>query len=168
MGALIDLTGQQFGYWKVLERAPSETKGVVKWLCECKCGTIKAVKANSLRRGESKSCGCLQREKASQTLATTASTIYNNLEGEHIDFLTVQQKTDERASNGAIVWKCVCDCGNIVYKNIAYGSSPKDWDIEALQQDLARLTGILLPMESWRSQADMDVEKLIENIIAVI
>jgi preprotein translocase subunit SecA len=57
---------------------------------------------------------------------------------------------------------------NIVYKNIAYGSLPKDWNIEALQQDLARLTGILLPMESWRSQADMDTEKLIENIIAVV
>lgn len=28
--------------------------------------------------------------------------------------LLVQEKTDKRTSSGAIIWKCLCDCGNIV------------------------------------------------------
>lgn len=34
--------------------------------------------------------------------------------GKKFGFLTVLEPTDER-SNGSIVWKCKCDCGNICY-----------------------------------------------------
>lgn len=34
----IDLTGQQFGLWRVLEKTEERTSsGDVKWLCECSC-----------------------------------------------------------------------------------------------------------------------------------
>lgn len=58
-----DLSGLQFGRWSVLhyvERAEGQKS--VLWLCECACGEKRAVKSTSLVAGESKSCGCLQKE----------------------------------------------------------------------------------------------------------
>jgi len=61
----IDLTGQTFGRWTVLE-----FKGQAKWLCRCSCGTEKVVGGSSLRRGNSTSCGCFQREDVSRRTRT--------------------------------------------------------------------------------------------------
>ena len=52
---LIDLTGQYFGAWLVLSY-----DGKQRFLCECRCGTRKVVKSQSLRIGLSRSCGCLR------------------------------------------------------------------------------------------------------------
>lgn len=60
---LVDLTGKQFGYLKVLERDMNyRGKGVpAHWICECtKCGTIKSIIANSLLQKQVQSCGCLK------------------------------------------------------------------------------------------------------------
>ena len=61
MPPLIDLTGQKIGRWTVLEKAPSKNR-IVYWLCQCDCGTIKEVRGQCLREGESISCGCYKRE----------------------------------------------------------------------------------------------------------
>lgn len=61
MPPLIDLTGQRFGRLVVVARAGSLC-GLATWLCCCDCGEKKVVLGQSLRRGESQSCGCLQRE----------------------------------------------------------------------------------------------------------
>ena len=55
---LIDLTGQKFNRWRVIERVENRGK-TPYWLCQCECGTIKEVRGKSLRHGYSKSCGCL-------------------------------------------------------------------------------------------------------------
>lgn len=64
---LIDLTGQRFGRLTVMKLDHFEMKGVHKrpyWLCQCDCGNIKIITSNSLRKGLTKSCGCLQQEVA--------------------------------------------------------------------------------------------------------
>ena len=67
MGNLIDLTGQRFGRWVVLEKAPRRPKVPGSfWLCKCDCGTIKEVHSRRLRDGSSTSCGCWRREWASE------------------------------------------------------------------------------------------------------
>lgn len=59
----IDLTGQKFG--KLLAIKESGRKGKhIAWLCRCDCGTKKSVLATNLTYGNSKSCGCGQREAA--------------------------------------------------------------------------------------------------------
>lgn len=58
---LEDLTGQRFGRWAVIERAPNKGK-VTMWHCKCDCGNEKDVCAAKLKNGESRSCGCLQKE----------------------------------------------------------------------------------------------------------
>ena len=47
----INLIGQKFGRWTVIEKAPS--KGATYWKCQCDCGTIRNVRGSSLRNGES-------------------------------------------------------------------------------------------------------------------
>ena len=65
MSISINLSGQVFGRWKVLERVTSGPAGHARWLCRCECGTEKIVLSNSLRRGLSRSCGCYQKEVGS-------------------------------------------------------------------------------------------------------
>ena len=73
MPNFIDLSGQRFGRWTVIDRAEDHfTKSGIRitmWNCVCDCGTKKAVTANSLRKGASVSCGCYCREQTSKMLA---------------------------------------------------------------------------------------------------
>lgn len=66
----IDMTGKQCGYWTVIERGPNRIlpcgEPMAMWLCECKCGTRRLVRAADLRNGTSKSCGCYQKQRASE------------------------------------------------------------------------------------------------------
>ena len=62
---LIDMTGQEYGFLKVLSRDLStEHTGHENdsyWLCKCmKCGSIKSIRGISLRKGLTKSCGCVK------------------------------------------------------------------------------------------------------------
>lgn len=65
-----DLTGQRFGRWTVLGRAPDHVcdSGYhqIMWNCRCDCGTEKVVRGKSLKYGISQSCGCLQKEGISE------------------------------------------------------------------------------------------------------
>lgn len=64
MGRKIDLTGKTFGRLTVIEESPKRTiNGDVYWVCKCTCGGTTVVDSSSLRRGLTKSCGCLPREK---------------------------------------------------------------------------------------------------------
>lgn len=66
-----NLTGKKFGRWIVICQVEDhiEPSGnhVDMWLCVCNCiaKTQRVVSGNSLRKGRSLSCGCLQREIAS-------------------------------------------------------------------------------------------------------
>lgn len=60
------LVGQIFGRLTVIEEI--EKKGPHRYyLCKCSCGNFKAIRQNSLLLGKTKSCGCLQKEKAKIT-----------------------------------------------------------------------------------------------------
>ena len=116
MGKTIDLKGKFFGEWEVLEKAPSKNKKVM-WLCKCSCGTIKEVRSEHLRSGASTSCGCIQKQKAAAACKEVGKTNKKDWINKRVDFLTVIQETPNRSQNGSIIWKCLCDCGNIVYKS---------------------------------------------------
>ena len=63
MTPLVDLTGKKYGRWTVLQRHSGTRNGRTYWLCACNCGERKAVLAEHLKRGNSKSCGCILRER---------------------------------------------------------------------------------------------------------
>ena len=56
-----DMTGKRFGCLLVIKRNGTylNTKQAA-WLCQCDCGNESTVCGNSLRRGISRSCGCLK------------------------------------------------------------------------------------------------------------
>ena len=56
-----DLTGRKFGRWTVL-RYDSKRNGKSYWKCECECGNTGDVSGQNLKKGMSKSCGCLKQE----------------------------------------------------------------------------------------------------------
>ena len=62
-----DLTNKKFGRWTVIKISHTKKKrnsssSEVYWLCQCECGTQKVLSGYVLKRGISKSCGCLQKE----------------------------------------------------------------------------------------------------------
>ena len=58
----IDLTGQPFGRLVVIREYGRSKDGQVTWLCKCDCGAEIVVIAGNLRKGNTKSCGCLSRD----------------------------------------------------------------------------------------------------------
>jgi hypothetical protein len=56
------LIGQVFGRLTVVGRAENDKHGKVQWRCLCECGAEKVTSGNKLQRGDTRSCGCLQRE----------------------------------------------------------------------------------------------------------
>ena len=60
-----DLTGQVFGFLRVIERAENARNGRVMWLCECSCSEDRVtVRADHLKSGATTSCGCVHKESA--------------------------------------------------------------------------------------------------------
>lgn len=102
----IDLTGQRFGRLTVVEMADTHItpkgRNVYMWKCICDCGNQAIVATSSLRSGQSKSCGCYQREKAHQAN-------FDDLTGKRFGRLVAVEGI--KKDNG-FYWKCKCDCGN--------------------------------------------------------
>lgn len=102
MGKFIDLTGKKFGKLTVLKRSNfSVPRRGVYWNCICECGNVVDVESQHLRSGKKKSCGCWYKER---------------LVGKRFGRLTVLEfaGSDNKDKDAQFVWKCACDCGNIV------------------------------------------------------
>lgn len=104
MGKYIDITNQRFG--KLVALYPTRLNGRFAWHCRCDCGNEKDIESGNLRNNKVFSCGCSTAEMIGEKTS-------KNLVGQKFGKLTVIEKTDER-SCGAIVWRCVCECGNEV------------------------------------------------------
>ena len=65
---VINLLGQTFGYLTVIEYVGLNKHNKSTWLCLCMCGNKIETSGNDLRRGHTKSCSCLQKEKASNRI----------------------------------------------------------------------------------------------------
>ena len=76
---LNNLQGFHFGSLTVLQLGKSHGNGAV-WLCQCKCGTQKEIRASDMVQGSVKSCGCehIKRiAKASTTHGMTNTRTYS-------------------------------------------------------------------------------------------
>lgn len=101
---LIDLTNQRFGKLLVLKRDLEKTNGTY-WICQCDCGKIISARKDQLTRIKypKKSCGCDQKEKASQIHL-------KNEIGNTYGYLTVLYRTEDLRP-GEARWHCKCKCG---------------------------------------------------------
>lgn len=62
---IIDMTNKQCGRLLVIKRAENGSQGA-QWECVCSCGNTTVVSGERLRKGRTKSCGCLCRESSSR------------------------------------------------------------------------------------------------------
>ena len=62
----IDLIGRRFGKLTVIKYYGKNKNNQNIWLCKCDCGNEIIVNTGNLNKGNVKSCGCLQKEKAKE------------------------------------------------------------------------------------------------------
>lgn len=57
--------GAPFGLWTVMAACPrfKGQRGQARYICKCKCGTIRELPSQALREGTSKTCGCQRAEQ---------------------------------------------------------------------------------------------------------
>lgn len=68
--AFMDLTNCVFTRLTVLGYAGTLQPKQGYWFCECSCGEIVVIRGQSLRTGNTKSCGCLKRDKWQKVIKT--------------------------------------------------------------------------------------------------
>ena len=73
-----------------------------KYLCRCECGNTCYKWGKYLFYDEQQNCGC---------------SMMKDLTGYRFGKLLVLEATDQRSPGGAVMWKCKCDCGNIINLN---------------------------------------------------
>ncbi|MFD1268101.1 hypothetical protein [Paenibacillus motobuensis] len=89
----MDIVGETYGKLFVVSEVAQEGKHR-RFLCHCDCGNEVIVKMESLRSGNTKSCGCLARVNDDAFIGTR----YGRL--------VVKERQGSR-------WLCECDCGNM-------------------------------------------------------
>lgn len=67
---MYQLKGKQFGRLLVVDRAGSDKAKNATWRCRCDCGKEKVVSSRDLIAGDTRSCGCLQRELVKERMTT--------------------------------------------------------------------------------------------------
>lgn len=67
MPKVIDLVGRTFGRLCVVSEAGLVPRRERLWNCECECGNTIAVRSGNLRNGHTQSCGCLNKDRISET-----------------------------------------------------------------------------------------------------
>ena len=70
MSKFIDLTSKRFGRLVVIEKTDHKSNRSVVWRCKCDCGNETLVRNDSLRNGNTQSCGCLKKEQVSKAKTT--------------------------------------------------------------------------------------------------
>ena len=107
----IDLTGQPFGRLIVIREYGRDKHGNVLWLCRClgkngdDCGKEVVVTTNNLRRGHTKSCGCLSRERLSERNTTHGCT--------HEPWYTTYEGMMRRCGH----WEGASECESRLYRD---------------------------------------------------
>ena len=103
-------SGNQYGRLTVLSRTENSTHGDAQWICNCACGKTIVVMGKSLRSGNTKSCGCLQKDIArAQGFKNTAQFKI----GQRFGNLTILRRILGSKSKLGL-FECKCDCGNII------------------------------------------------------
>lgn len=87
----------------VLYKDKEKSGALIKWICQCECGTIFSTTGAKIRNGWTRSCGCLQKELASKKRRM-------DLTGQQFGFLTAIKPIG--TYNHTVLWECKCICGN--------------------------------------------------------
>lgn len=111
-----NLLNQVFSRLQVIDSAPSKN-GKTYWLCKCACGNTCITRADQLKSGRTKSCGCLNKE---QQLSLGKHNI-QDITNQKFGHLTAIKRLNSRQSTAlGYDWLCQCDCGNSTIVSITH------------------------------------------------
>ena len=106
--------GNIYGRLEVLERSGSINSRAA-WLVRCQCGRTEPfrVEGTTLRGGHATRCALCKKDDFRQIGLNNKK----DLTGKKFGLLTVLEEAEPKyyKNKKQIVWKCLCDCGNIHY-----------------------------------------------------
>lgn len=115
MSAKLELAGRQFGRLTVLRQAPPGKYARTYWICACTCGNEITAQGLKLTQGWTKSCGCIKRERAAETLRRWhRENPPEDITGKVFSRLTVLERAGSRPRPGGYqttLWRARCECG---------------------------------------------------------
>ena len=120
-----DLTNKRFT--RLVALYPTEERdasGNIKWMCQCDCGTKKAISAYDLISEKIKSCGCLSKE-----CLELGRRDYEDLTNQPFGKLIALERCEDKIySNGVkrVQWLCKCACGRttkVTAENLKSGNT---------------------------------------------
>lgn len=100
----LNLIGQKYGRLIVV-REIEQIGTKRRFWCKCDCGKEIPVLMDSLRSGNTKSCGCFNKEQSSLNNMT------KNIVDESFGSLVVVERADKKSKFNKAFWLCECDCG---------------------------------------------------------
>ncbi len=101
-----DLIGRTYNYLKIVGIDHYNPRGFAYVNCKClACGKNVVMLANNVKRGTSKSCGCMRGKFISKARL-------EDLSGKKFGYLTVIKQDPDSIGSHDSVWICKCDCGN--------------------------------------------------------
>ena len=103
--------GNIYGYLTVISRAKNTKEGKAQWLCKCKCGNEVVACGTHLRLGDTKSCGCYQKEKAIEANMRRADNLIGCRFGKLMVLSEAGFATHPSGKRNRL-YNCLCDCGN--------------------------------------------------------
>lgn len=90
--------GDKFGKLTVLEVAGKSKKGELIYKCKCDCGNITTVKGIHLFNGNTKSCGCIKKERMKRLQSKATNT--GRFEGTKICKISHTEKLSRNNTSG--------------------------------------------------------------------
>jgi hypothetical protein len=111
----VNYSGQKFGKLTIGKLAYNNTSGKAYYNTICDCGVNKIIRMNDIQSGRTISCGCHRKFSDRRT---------NKLDGQRFGSLVVINLQNKTA-NGALTYRCKCDCGNfhnVQYSNLTSGA----------------------------------------------
>lgn len=109
--------GDKFARLTVLSRDLTKEPGDgIFWNCVCECGCLTSVRTKDLKSGNTKSCGCYNKDRAIENIRQWNEKNNEDLMGQIFTKLTVTrlatEEEIERRPKGSRYWVCQCECGN--------------------------------------------------------
>lgn len=104
------MIGKTFGRLTVLEKMYTKKGKGAYYKCRCSCGSTVIVQGTMLRSGNTKSCGCYNKERISECS-------FKDLTGQRFGKLVVVGRADDLVQeNGRrrVRFLCKCDCGGTI------------------------------------------------------
>jgi hypothetical protein len=101
------MIGQKFGRLTVIEEAPKNKHNKKMWKCRCDCGNTTVVSQGGLRSGNSKSCGCYNREVVRERYTHSHNEMIGKTFGRL--FVVAHKGSDK---NGQSIFRCKCSCAD--------------------------------------------------------